>query len=168
MVRFDARLITGHSDRVRPEWIDYNGHMNVAYYVLAFDGATDYFADRIGLDAAYRARCEASFFAVDMNVGYRREVVEGAPLTFTTQLLDFDAKRLRFFHAMWHAEDGYLAATNEVLTMHVDMRARRAAPMGAEVSAAVEALWARQEGLPVPEEAGRVLGIRRKAAGSGA
>nr|WP_281413117.1 thioesterase family protein [Marivibrio halodurans] len=161
-------MITGHSDRVRPEWIDYNGHMNVAYYVLAFDGATDYFADRIGLDAAYRTRHEASFFAVDMNVGYRREVIEGASLAFTTQLIDFDAKRLHFFHAMWQVEEGYLAATNEVLTTHVDMRARRSTPMGAEVLAAVKALWARQGDLPMPEGAGRVLGIRRKGAGNGA
>lgn len=164
-MQFDARLVAGHTDRVRSEWIDYNGHMNVAYYVLAFDRATDHFGDGLGLDAAYRARNDASFFVVDMNVSYRREVAEGAPLVFTTQLLDHDAKRLHFFHTMWQAEEGFVAATNEILTVHVDMGARRSSPMGPEVLEKVEALRSRQADLPRPEGAGRVIAIRRAGDG---
>jgi acyl-CoA thioester hydrolase len=155
-------LVTGHRARVRPEWIDYNGHMNVAYYVLAFDHATDYFADRLGLDATYREGSGASFFVVDMNVTYRQELSVEAPIVFTTQLLDYDRKRIRFFHAMYHERDGFLAATNEILTVHVDMEARRSAPMPDEVMARLDALWERHARLDPPEGAGRTLGIRRR------
>lgn len=157
----DEALVQGHRSTVQEAWIDYNGHMNVAYYVLAFDQATDFFTDRVGLDAAYRESANASFFVVDMNVGYRRELRAGAPLMFTTQLLDFDRKRMRFFHTMLHAEEQFVAATNEILTVHVDMAERRSAPMPVSVLRALEALSARQQHLPTPSEAGRVLGIRR-------
>ena len=79
-----------HTSTVLPEWIDYNGHMNVAYYVLAFDHATDAFLDYLGLDHAYKARANVTTFVADMNVTYVREVVEGDPLRFTTQLLEHD------------------------------------------------------------------------------
>ncbi len=149
-----------HRETVRPEWIDYNGHMNVAFYVLAFDHATDRFADHVGLDAAYRAAADASFFVVDMNVSYRREVHEGAPLAIATQLLDYDAKRMRFFHTMRHAEEGFVAATNEIVTVHVDMAARRSAPMPDPVMHRLAAVHAAHVRLPAPDEAGRVLALR--------
>jgi acyl-CoA thioester hydrolase len=155
-------LVAGHFDRVRAEWIDYNGHMNVAYYVLAFDHASDHFANGVGLDQAYRDSRNASFFVVDMNVTYKRELALDAPLSFTTQLLDFDDKRIRFFHVMRHAEEGFIAATNEILTVHIDMAERRSAPMAPEVMGRLERLWSDHRHLPTPEEAGRVLGIRRR------
>ncbi|MEQ8603557.1 MAG: thioesterase family protein [Marivibrio sp.] len=158
---FDPALVQGWREEVREEWIDYNGHMNVAYYVLAFDHATDHFTDGIGLDAAYRAGANASFFVVDMNVTYKRELRGGAPLVFATQLLGFDSKRIRFFHMMHHAEEGFLAATNEILTVHVDMTARRSAPMPESVLANLRDLSDRQAPLPTPEGAGRVIGLRR-------
>lgn len=155
-------LVTGHRDRVRSEWIDYNGHMNVAYYVLAFDRATDHFAEQVGLGPDYRARNHASFFVVDMNVTYKREVAEGAPLLFTTQLLDHDDKRLHFFHRMYHAEEGGLAATNELLAVHVDMAARRSAPFAERsILETLARMRAAQATLDPPPEAGRALGIRR-------
>lgn len=158
---FDPALVQGWREEVREEWIDYNGHMNVAYYVLAFDHATDWFTDAVGLDAAYRAQADASFFVVDMNVTYKRELHVGAPLLFTTQLLEFDSKRMRFFHGMHHAEEGFLAATNEILTVHVDMEARRSAPMPETVIAALQALAERQAHLPAPDGAGRTIALRR-------
>lgn len=158
---FDAALVQGWRETVRQEWIDYNGHMNVAYYVLAFDHATDHFTDGVGLDETYRSAADASFFVVDMNVTYRRELHLGAPLVFTTQLLEFDAKRMRFFHSMYHAEEGFLAATNEILTVHIDMAARRSAPMPEAVIERLRDLQARQAHLPTPEGAGRVIALRR-------
>jgi len=158
---FDPALVQGWREDVREEWIDYNGHMNVAYYVLAFDHATDWFTDALGLDAAYRDRANASFFVVDMNVTYKRELHCGAPLVFATQLLEFDSKRIRFFHSMHHAGEGFLAATNEILTVHVDMAARRSAPMPDAVLAALQDVAARQAHLPPPDGAGRAMGLRR-------
>lgn len=152
-----------HRATVLPEWIDYNGHMNVAYYVLAFDHATDAFLDYIGLDAGYKARNASSTFVVDMNVTYRREVMQGDPLLFRTRLLDFDAKRLLTFHEMYHAESGYLAATNEILQVHVDMGTRRVAAMAAPLLQRLEAVRRSHGTLPGPDNAGRVLEIRRRS-----
>ncbi len=73
-----------HHETVRPEWIDYNGHMNVAYYVLAFDLATDSFFDFLGLDEAYRETSGNSTFAVEAHITYQRELAEGDPLRFAT------------------------------------------------------------------------------------
>ncbi len=151
-----------HTDTVRPEWIDYNGHMNVAYYVLAFDFATDAFLDYIGLDHDYKAKANVTTFVGDMNVTYIREVVEGAPLRFTTQLLEFDAKKFRYFHSMYHAEDGFLAATNELLSLHIDLATRRVGAMAPEILDRLQAIQDSHGTIAVPDGAGRVLGMRRK------
>ena len=110
---FDQRLFFGCETTVQDAWIDYNGHMNVGYYVVAFDMATDCLLDRVDLGAGHLDSRGGSTFTAEMNVSYIREVFQGAPLIFTTQVLGYDDKRLRYVHAMYHAEEGYLAATNE-------------------------------------------------------
>lgn len=149
-----------HAESVLPEWIDYNGHMNVAYYVLAFDHVTDAFLDYIGLDHDYKAKADVTTFVADMNVTYKREVIEGDPLRFTTQLLEFDEKRFRYFHCMYHAEKNYLAATNELLSLHIDLKTRRVAPMAPVILERLDAVQRAHAHLPMPEGAGRVLGLR--------
>ncbi len=152
------------SEQVQPEWIDYNGHMNVAYYVLAFDHATDAFFDFIGLDEDYRTTTGNSTFAVEAHVTYQREVAEGDELRFTTQLLGFDEKRIHFFHNMYHADEGFLAATAEWLSLHIDMGRRRVAPIPNAIAARLAEIHQSHESLQVPAEAGRV--IRRPLRGS--
>jgi acyl-CoA thioester hydrolase len=151
-----------HTGHVLPEWIDYNGHMNVAYYILAFDHATDAFLDYVGLDQTYKKDANCTTFVVDMNVCYKGEVREGDALRFTTQVLDADEKRLHYFHRMYHAEKGYLAATNEIMTVHISLATRRVAPMRADILSRVEAVRDRHESLPVPEQAGRLIAIKSK------
>ena len=146
---------------VEPEWIDYNGHMNVAYYVLVFDRATDAFLDYLGLDEALRDAAGSSTFSVEAHITYQREVVEGDPLRFTTQLLGYDEKRIHYLHRMYHAEAGFLASTIEWMTLHVDLKARKVGPMPAQVSARLAEVMASHAGLPLPPEAGHV--IRRPA-----
>lgn len=150
-----------HSSTVRPEWIDYNGHMNVAYYVLAFDHATDAFLDYLGLDHAYKAKANVTTFVADMNVTYIREVVEGDPLRFTTQLLEFDDRKFRYFHSMYHAEQGFLAATNELLSLHIDLSDRRVGAMSEAILERLRQVRDAHASLPLPRGAGRVLGMRR-------
>ena len=154
-----------HREQVQPGWIDYNGHMNVAYYVLAFDHATDEFFDFVGLDRDYRERSGNSTFAVEAHVTYQREVHEGDPLRFATQLLGYDEKRLHFFHHMYHADAGFLAATAEWLGLHVDMARRRVTPMPDEILARLAEVLEVHETLAVPPEAGRT--IRRPAGEAG-
>jgi acyl-CoA thioester hydrolase len=156
-----AAPIDSHRETVRPEWIDYNGHMNVAYYVLVFDHATDVLFEAIGAGEAYRRATEHSLYAVEMHITYRRELQVDAPLRLTTQLLDHDAKRLHYIHHMYHAEDGYLAATDECLSMHVDMTAKRATAMPGEMAARLATLMEAHRHLPRPKEVGASVGIRR-------
>lgn len=151
-----------HRERVRADWIDYNGHMNVAYYVLAFDHATDAFLDAVGLDAAHREATGGSTFAVDSHVTYEREVAEGDPLRITTQLLAFDAKRLHFFHRMYHADDGYLAATSEWLNLYVDLNTRRVSAMPEAIQATLRAMRNAHATLGWPEQAGRAIRVPEK------
>ena len=106
---------------VAPEWIDYNGHMNVAYYVLAFDRATDRLFDYLGIGEAYRRATHHSVFALEAHVTYERELRQGEEFEIATRLIDADRKRLHLFHAMTRAKDNELSATIEVMGLHVDM-----------------------------------------------
>ncbi len=151
-----------HREKVQPEWIDYNGHMNVAYYVLAFDHATDRMLDLLDLGLEYVKRENKSFFVLETHVAYLQEVKRGDPLRFTVQLLDYDAKRLHYFLEMGHADEGFLAATSEIIGVHVDLDLRRSAAMPAIVQKRLALLAAAQKGLPVPDKAGASIGIRRK------
>lgn len=153
-------LATTHGT-VLPEWIDYNGHMNVAWYVLVFDHATDALLARLGMDPAYVRREQLSTFALEMHVTYARELVLGAPYTVHTQVLDADTKRIHLHHQMRHAGEHWSAATNEVMLMHVDMRQRRATPFPLGVQARVTAMQTEHAELPRPDGLGRVIGIRR-------
>lgn len=154
-----------HRATVRPEWIDGNGHMNVAYYVLAFDQATDTFAEQLGVAWNYVEHRLGMTFVLEAHVTYDRELRSGDPLRVTTQLLDHDRKRVHFFHAMYHGEAGWLAATNELVMLHVDFETRRAAPWPDETFARLEALAAAHRTLPWPEKAGRRIGLGKRPAG---
>ena len=148
-----------HRDVVRPEWIDDNGHFNMGYYVVAFDLATDAWLDHIGLSASERAQSGATTFTLESHVNYLRELREAAPLRFTTRLLAFDQKRIHYFHEMFHATEGFLAATNELMSLHVKLATRRAAPMAPEVLARLADVLSRHETLPVPPKVGRHIGL---------
>jgi len=159
-----AAPIDSHRETVRPEWIDYNGHMNVAYYVLAFDHATDVLFDALGMGESYRQATDHSTFSLQIQVTYLRELQLGAPIRVTTQLVDHDAKRLHYFHEMYHAEEGYRAATCECLSIHVDLSARRSVPLPADILARLAALMVAHRDLPRPDEVGSVIAIRRSSA----
>jgi acyl-CoA thioester hydrolase len=147
---------------VRPEWLDYNGHMNVAYYVLAFDHACDSFLDHIGMTDTFRARPGGTTFAAEMHITYQREVVAGGPLRFTSHLLGFDKKRIHFILHMYHAQQGYLAATSEWLSLYVDLASRRVAAMPEEISSRLAAIYATHKEMPRPPEAGRTMSLGSK------
>ncbi|MEM6513441.1 MAG: thioesterase family protein [Pseudomonadota bacterium] len=110
---------------VRDEWVDINGHMNVAYYVLAFDLAVDALWQRFGIDDHYVADRGLSTFAVESHVEYLRELRPKAPYTVTTQVLAVDGKRLHQYQRMYHRDEGFLAATCEWMNLHVDLSVRR-------------------------------------------
>jgi acyl-CoA thioester hydrolase len=145
---------------VLPEWIDYNGHMNVAYYVLAFDRALDRIFDNYGIGPAYVAQGQGSFFVLEAHVTYLRELVVHDPLRIAWQLLDCDPKRLHYVMAMRHARDGFLAATSEQLALHVDVKSRRATPMPEAAFKHLTETLSRHQAKPRPEQVGSKIGIR--------
>jgi len=151
---FDA-----YEARVRPEWIDHNGHMNMGYYLVVFDLASDEFWRWIGLDDAHRRARRVTTFCLETHVTYHREVREGDPLRFRTRLLAHDGKRVHFFHEMLHAAQGYLAATNEVLSLHVSLETRRGAPLAPEILERLARIQAAHAALPRPPQVGRTMGL---------
>ena len=146
---------------VRPDWIDYNGHMNVGYYVVAFDQATEAVCAHLGVGEAYRRQADASMFVVEAHVVYEREVMESSPLVFRSRVVDFDAKRLHLLHRMFHAGEGYLAATNELMCLHVDLSKRRAAPFPDDAMDRVRALGEAHARHAPTAGVGRAIGLRR-------
>lgn len=152
-------LLDTYRDRVRPEWVDQNHHMNMGYYMVVFDLATDAFFRHVGLGAPYRTAHGMTTFCLEAHITYNREVRENDPLRFTTRLLAHDAKRLHYFHEMYHATEGYLAATNELLTLHVSQVTRRGADMAPELRDRLARVQTAHDALPRPPEVGRVMGL---------
>jgi len=156
----DTAPFDAYRDHVRGAWIDENDHMNVGYYGVVFDAATDAWLDHVGLDGPFRAAHGATTFTLESHMLYLREVLLGAPLRFTTQLLAFDEKRIHYVHAMYHADEGYLASTCELMSLHVSRETRRAAPLHASIQARLERLMDAHAKLERPPQVGRVMGVR--------
>ncbi len=154
-------LVT-YRTRVPPEWVDYNRHLNVGYYMIAFDKATDALADRLGIGIEYVRRTNNSFYVVESHLCFEREVLEDAPIRIETLLIAADDKRLQFFHRMIGETGGYLAATIELLALHVDLGARRAAPWPAEPARVIAELVEQHSALPRPPQLGRAVALRRR------
>jgi len=157
-----ATPLDAYRDVVRSEWIDGNGHMNVGYYLVVFDFATDAFMAWVGLDPTHRKATQVTTFCLEAHVTYQREVRDGDPLRFTTRLLAHDAKRLHYVHEMYHAAEGYLAATNELMSLHVSAATRRAAPMAPQVLARLGRIQAAHDALPRPPHVGRRMGLEAR------
>jgi acyl-CoA thioester hydrolase len=149
---------------VEPDWIDYNGHMNVAYYTLAFDRALDQVYDLLGIGPALVESHRMGPMALQSQIFYLAEMLEGEPFVADFQLLDWDAKRIHSVSRLVALRDGgeRLAATYETLSINVDLETRRTAPYPADRLARIEALGRAQAGLERPEQVGRPIGIRRK------
>jgi len=147
---------------VPPAFIDPNGHMNVGYYSVLFDQALDLPWDRLGVGSASTEATGCSTFTLESHVTYQREVHAGDPLDFTFQLIDFDAKRLHYFMTMLHANERWLAATSEAISICVDMATRRSTAWPADRLARMQVLLETHARRPRPAEVGRVIGIRRK------
>jgi acyl-CoA thioester hydrolase len=149
----------GYREVVRPEWIDHNGHLNMGYYLVVFDLATDAWLHYVGLDATHRDAHEVTTFCLEAHVTYHREVRAGDPLRFATRLLAHDAKRIHYFHEMYHADEGYLAATNELMTLHVSRTTRRGSPMAPAIQQRLARIQAVHASVPPPPQAGRRIGL---------
>ncbi|MDX6631824.1 MAG: carnitine 3-dehydrogenase [Gaiellales bacterium] len=148
-----------HSAVVAPDWVDYNGHAHESRYLQVFGDASDALFAFLGIDAEYLAA--GSYFTVESHLSHLREALLDDRLSVTTQVLDYDARRLHAFHSLSREGDGALLATAEQLFLHVDTVARRAAPAGAAVLERVRTIADAHAALPRPERAGRAIAIPR-------
>lgn len=147
--------------KVRPDWIDVNQHMNVAYYVLAFDLAVDALWEQYGITENHINTSDSSTFAVESHITWQREMAEGEHYFITTQILAYDEKRIHQFMRMYHADKRYLAATAEWLNLHVDLSVRRVSPWPAQILQKIAAYAEAQPTGRWPQEAGKTMNVER-------
>lgn len=162
--QMDARLFLSSPMRIEPDWTDYNGHLNMAFYNVLFDRAVDEIFLRFGLGPDYAARENASFFTLEAHLCYLREVRVGEEVVIALRILDCDDKRVHFFAEMVRAADHILVATSEQLAIHVALSNRRAAPFPAGVLDQIAAARDLHAALPRPPQAGKSIGLRRRTA----
>jgi acyl-CoA thioester hydrolase len=148
-----------HREVVRPDWVDYNNHLNDAFYLVIFSHATDAMMDQIGLDAAGRERTKHSLFTAELHLNYLKEVKGGAEVRVETTILGHDAKRLHIFHTMYVGDGDEPVATNEQMQLSMDMTGPRVSPFQPDVLAVIEKLAAEHAKLPRPVQAGRAIGL---------
>jgi len=150
----DAGPLRIHTAVVQPEWIDYNGHVNDGYYVVGFTKATDAVQDLVGLDQAYREASGCSIYTVEAHLTYQREVPPETPLAYESWVIGVDAKRLHLFHRMLHADEGWVAATHELMLLHVDTVNGGVSPMPDDVVDQLRSLRDAHAALEQPAEVG--------------
>ena len=146
--------------RVLPEWIDSNQHMNVAYYVLAFDHGIDALWESFGITDDYINETQGSTFAVECHLTYVNELHEGDRYLITSQVLGYDEKRIHQFQRIYHADKGYLAATAEWMNLHVNLGTRRVSPWPEPILAAIGEFATRQARQERPTQAGRQMSLK--------
>jgi acyl-CoA thioester hydrolase len=144
---------------VRPEWIDRNGHLNLAYYVVLFDHATDLLFDALGIGAAYSERSGNSLFVAETHILYERELREAERVSVASYVLGADAKRLHFALQMHAAGEQRRAALQELMAVHVDMSARKVTPFPPDRRAAIAELAAVHAERPRPAGLGRRIAL---------
>jgi acyl-CoA thioester hydrolase len=146
---------------IEAEWIDYNDHMNMAYYNVLFDRGADRAFETIGLTESYVRDRGLSFYVAEVHVCYLRELHLGDRVNATFQLIDFDEKRLHVYSELHH-RDGWVAATSETLYLHIDASGPNVAPIAEPMLGNVRNMHAAHSQLPYPERAGRQITIKRK------
>ena len=150
--------------KVRPEWIDYNGHMNVAYYTQAFDLSLDrLIEDNFGIGEAYARDFRMGPYALQIQIHYLGELLEGEEFFCRAYLVDHDAKRLHMCIEMINARTNEVAAVMENMTMNVDLEARRSTPYPDWAQRRLARWQAEHDGVKLPTQVGASIGIRRKA-----
>ncbi len=151
-----------YSTEIKPKWLDYNNHMNVAYYVLVFDLAFEKLLLSLGLGEEGAKTTGISTMALESHITYNQEVSLGQDVEIRMQLVDYDHKRMHLYLEMYvNGGGGYLASTLEQISMCVDLDERRSASFPDEVMAKIQTLSQQQSHLERPGNIGRKIGIRK-------
>jgi acyl-CoA thioester hydrolase len=148
--------------QIEPQWIDYNGHLNMAYYNVMFDRAIDELWLQLGIGPGYMRERNGSTFTAECHVRYLREIHLGDPVQVSTLVLAADEKRLHTFEELRHAGEGWLSATSENMSIHIDMNARKTAPFPPDISARIAAVVNAHQAVPRPDGVGRKIAMPAK------
>ena len=140
---------------VEPNWIDHNGHLNMAYYHVLLDRASDEFWHHLGLGPQYVESARHSTFAAECHVRYLRELHVNDVVRTSIILLAADDKRLHTFRQLHHARAGWLAAVSENMSLHVDLSSRKVAAFPVEIKARLNVVVAAHGRLSRPDGIGR-------------
>ena len=150
------------NQEVKADWIDYNGHMNVAYYALAFDNLMDeMLIQHLGIDPDFVKRERMGPFALQSNFTYLAEMHLGDKFYGSVRILDYDHKKMHLFATLHHCKDDLLSATWEGLSINVDHNSRRSTPYPAEILERIENLHDTMKNQPIPDQVGKTINIRR-------
>ena len=149
--------------QIEPQWIDYNGHLNMAYYNVMFDRAIDEFWLELGIGPDYKTSRNGSTFTAECHVRYLREIHLGDPVQVSVLLLAADNKRLHTYEELRHATEGWLSATSENMSVHIDMAARRVAPFPPDIHAHIQRVLKHHNVMPRPEGIGRKVAMPSKS-----
>jgi len=148
--------------QIEPQWIDYNGHLNMAYYNVMFDRAIDELWLKLGIGPGYMKERQGSTFTAECHVRYLREIHLGDPVQVSILLVAADEKRLHTFEELRHATEGWLSATSENMTIHIDMTARKTAPFPPDIRARIDTLANAHSAVVRPEGIGRKIAMPSK------
>lgn len=154
--------LTTYTTQVLPDWVDYNGHLRDAFYLLIFSYATDTLMDTLGLDSENREASGHSLFTLELHLNYLHEVKRGADVEVQTQLIAHDAKRLHLYHSLHLVGDEKALAGNEQMLLHVDLAGPHSAPFTEATLARLATISSAQADLPRPALLGRVIGLPGK------
>ena len=114
--------------KILKEWTDYNGHMNVAYYVLIFDQfGSESLLTKFNMGEHSAKTTKKSTMVVESHITYNQEVNKGDEVNINLTYFDHDKKRLQYKFEMIHKEKKYLASTMEFLSLYVDLNERKVA-----------------------------------------
>jgi acyl-CoA thioester hydrolase len=144
---------------VQEDWVDYNGHLRDAFYLLIFSYATDALMERIGLDADSRGQNGNSLFTLEAHINYLHEVKLGTEVWVQTQIVGFDRKRLHVYHSLHRAEFDQALAASEQMLLHVDLAGPKSAPFAAKTEVLLTRLLEDQQDLAPATFIGRVIGL---------
>ncbi len=151
-----------HETRIKPEWIDEYGHMNVAHYVTVCDQATWAFWNMVNGGNGMDDRDGHEYIILESHINYINEVILDDPVYVTTQLIAHDDKRFILFHKMWRETDGALSATNEVKGLAFNLKERRIENFIGDVHEALAKTQKEHEALDLPEQAGLGIALKRR------
>ncbi|WP_180699309.1 thioesterase family protein [Pseudomonas crudilactis] len=151
--------LTTYQTRIIPDWVDYNGHLRDAFYLLIFSYATDALMDRLGMDSNNRDASGHSLFTLELHLNYLHEVKLDTEVEVRTQIIGHDSKRLHLYHSLYKVDDDQELAGNEQMLLHVDLAGPRSAPFSADTLSRLQSIVAEQKDLPAPAYIGCIIAL---------